>query len=529
MKTPTAGQVLNGAGLTLLAACFLIAAFRILSRTAQEFDSDTRVLRFAHWQLEGGIRDAFDELAREYEAIHPGVVIKQIAIPERIWKNWTTTQLVGGTPPDLIEIGLGITTSQTSRFFRPITEYVEQPNPYNRGTKLETVPWRATFHDNLESSTSMDCYGVSPFAATYRAFYNLELLRKYSGSEVPPESLTDFLNLCEAIRIQTGTEGRPIYPIAGSTYTGYILFDRMMATQTQRLAVELNPTGSFALRPEEFYLSYLKGRWSFQDPPLQDALTLIKRLGREMTPGFLSLSREDAMFYFIQGRTLMMPTGSFDITSVRSQADFPIVVGPIPSPDPDHPVYGRNMINKAAESGLRTYGSFGITTDSSQPDLALDFLRFLTSQKGNQTFARVSRWLPVIRGVEVDDEIVPFLPDRSGFPPGPGFRWGGGIETRRVTETQIHELLSDSSDPIVFAEDVGIPYARAMRRDLDTTTIRWSRNLMRDDGALGAYEFLALMRPDDLDYERRRDLVLLSQTRQEIRYQDLIRQMDQLP
>lgn len=521
--------MLNGTGLILLAACFLIAAYRIATRTAEEFDPDTKVLRFAHWQLEGGIRDAFDVLAREYEAIHPNVRIRQSAIPERIWKNWTTTQLIGGTAPDLIEIGLGITTSQVVRFFLPLTEYVEQPNPYNSETDLEGVPWRSTFYDNLESTVSMDCYAVSPFAATYRAFYNRDLLMEFTGSEVPPGNLTDFLKLCEQVRSQSRSESRPVYPIAGSTYTGYTLFDRMMATQTQRLAVELNPTGSFGLLYEEFFLAYLNGLWSLQDPPLQDAFRLIKRLGREMTPGFLSLSREDAMFYFIQGRALMMPTGSFDITSVRNQAGFPVVIGPLPSPDPRHPVYGRNMIDKAAESALRGYGGFGITASSTQPELALDFLRFLTSQKANQTFSRVSRWLPVIRGVEADPEIEPFLPDRSGFPPGRFLRWGGGIETRRITETQMHELLSDSSDPEDFAEDMALPYARAMRRDLDSITVRWHRSLIRDDSAFGAYEFLALIHPDDREYERKRDKVQISQARQETRYENLVRQMDQLP
>lgn len=235
------------------------------------------------------------------------------------------------------------------------------------------------------------------------------------------------------------------------------------------------------------------------------------------------------MFYFIQGRALMMPSGSFDITSIHSQASFPIGIGPMPSPDPQHPVYGRNMIDTAAESGLRTYGSFGITANSAHPELALDFLRFLTSQKANQTFTRVSRWLPVIRGVEADEEIKPFLPERSGFPPGPSFRWGGGIETRRVTETRLHQLLSVTEGGEAFARAVAVPYARAMRRDLETIAVGWSRDVMRDDSTFGAYGHLSALRPNDPEVARRLDLTVLSQMRQELRYEDLVRQMAQLP
>ena len=289
MKKLTAGQVLNGMGLSLLAACFLFATYRIVTRTAEDADPNSRVLRFAHWQLEGGIRDAFDVLAREYESTHPGVTIKQIAIPERIWRNWTTTQLIGRTAPDLIQIGR-MTTTQIARFFRPISEYVDLPNPYNEGTNLEGVAWRSTFHDNLETTYNrelMDYYGVSPFNATVRAYYNLDLLRKYTGSEDPPLNLADFFTVCEQVRTRSAAEGHAIHPIAGSTYTGYILYDRIAATQTQRLAAELNPIGSFPVLYEDYFLAYLGGRWSFYDPPLQDALNLMRKYAREMTPGFL--------------------------------------------------------------------------------------------------------------------------------------------------------------------------------------------------------------------------------------------------
>lgn len=529
MKKPTTGQLLNGVGLTLLAACFLFSAYRIMTRAAEEADPDTKVLRFAHWQLELGIRDAFDVLAREYEAAHPGVTIKQVAIPERIWRNWTTTQLIGGTAPDLIQIGR-MTTTQIARFFRPISEYVDLPNPYNEGTDLEDVAWRSTFHDNLETTYNrelMDYYGVSPFNATIRAYYNLDLLRKYTGREEPPQNLPDFLAVCEQVRTQSAAEGHPIHPIAGSRFTGDILYDRIAATQTQRLAAELNSIGSFPVLYEDFFLAYLSGRWSFYDPPLQDTLTLVRRFGQELTPGFLSLSREDATFYFLQQRALMIPTGSYDISSIVDQARFPIVIAPIPVPSPDHPVYGRNMIDTPAEGGIRMNGPFGVTYASKHPELALDFLRFLSSQRANQTFTNISRWLPVIRGVEVDDKIKPFIPVNTGFPQGPTFR--SGIESRRVTETQVHLLMADTNTTIDYADIVADQYARGMLRDLETSTLRYSRNVMRDDSTFGAYEYLAATRPDNPDYQHRLELIRLSQMRQEVRYEDLTRQMALLP
>ena len=68
-----------------------------------------------------------------------------------------------------------------------------------------------------------------------------------------------------------------------------------------------------------------------------------------------------------------------------------------------------------------------------------------------------------------------------------------------------------------------------MKGDLETATLRFIRNVMRDDSTYGAYEHLASIRPDDPDYERRLSLIRMSQMRQEVRYQDLTRQMAQLP
>ena len=52
---------------------------------------------------------------------------------------------------------------------------------------------------------------------------------------------------------------------------------------------------------------------------------------------------------------------------------------------------------------------------------------------------------------------------------------------------------------------------------------------MRDDSTYGAYEHLASTRPENSDYAYRLNLIRMSQMRQELRYDDLTRQMDQLP
>ena len=96
-------------------------------------------IRLAHRQLEGGVREALDALAREHEKGNPGVRIKQIPIPERIYSNWLLTQLVGGTAPNIIQIGMGSTDERLARYFLPLTDLAKAPNPHNAGADLDGV------------------------------------------------------------------------------------------------------------------------------------------------------------------------------------------------------------------------------------------------------------------------------------------------------------------------------------------------------------------------------------------------------
>ena len=81
------GRTLNVIALALVAVCFALSVWRVWQHTARDAGGDEVVIRFAHAQLEPGLREAFDAVAREYMALHPGVTVKQIAIPRRAWAS----------------------------------------------------------------------------------------------------------------------------------------------------------------------------------------------------------------------------------------------------------------------------------------------------------------------------------------------------------------------------------------------------------------------------------------------------------
>ena len=192
-------------GVLLLVVGFVLASYYVTSHAVRRHSQIT--LRIAHWQLEGGIRDAFDAIARDYEALHPGIHIEQQLIPERIYTSWGTTQVIGGVAPDLMEFGKSMGGPEIYSYFLPITEETDQPNLYNAGSPLAGVPWRNTYTGTMDGYNNPEIYGASIFAATTRVYYNVNLLREITGSEEPPRTFEQLLALCAQVRAHSARTG----------------------------------------------------------------------------------------------------------------------------------------------------------------------------------------------------------------------------------------------------------------------------------------------------------------------------------
>jgi raffinose/stachyose/melibiose transport system substrate-binding protein len=513
-------SVLNGIGFSLLAAAFIVSLWRVSTRSAEEARGDIIRIRFAHWQLEAGIEDGFNQLAREYERLHPNVRIEQLRIPERIYANWITTQLVGGTAPDLIQLGggqFGMTTDRQARYFIPLGDLVDRPNPYNEGTELEGVPWRNTFVDGMEGAFSddlYDYYGATIFVATVRVYYNREMMREITGSDQPPATYDDFIALCERVQQWAAERNRLVVPIAGTRYNAPYMLEDLFRSQTQRLTFETQNSRRWVQDTEEGFARLLRGDYSLRDPAMSAAFNLMGSFGRFMPPGFMQLGREDGTFYFVQGRALMISTGSWDVASLASQAPFEIGVFRFPLPMPDHPRYGQQTLGRLSEGALRSYGPLGLYRGSRHPEQAMDFLQFITSQPANRTFAKESGWLPVVVGVEPSGLAKAFMPDLEGIPPGFTYRWGS--DTQRVIDNNLHHLFGRrGADAFIEAVEHALP--DAIRADLRRGSRNRGNNLARNDSVFEALRRQA-MAGEDPTAARKLEILIEAQNAQEIEF-----------
>ncbi len=496
--------------LLVLAATLVLAAVypACAPRAAREMRStgehrgSERVLTIAHYSLQSGFRKGLRVAIEAYEARNPGVRIEVIEVPSAVWANWLTTKLVGRMAPDIIQVGLpagGSISSQAydellSRHFLPFRDTMKQPNPYAAGTAYADVAWRQTFVDGLMwppsySLTNFEIYGVPFTLFANRLVYNRDLLVEITGRDEPPGDYRDFVRLCERVREFRQETGRAIVPIAAARNTGPSLMESFFGSVTQWLRLGIDPHRQFTLYPTDTLRAAVGGNFDVEQEEIRAGLELAREVGLQCTPGFMQLERDSAAFLFGQGHALMMLSNPVDVSALRDEVGFPLGVCRLPWPTVDDPRYGRFVMGPLNESQGGLQNSLGVSLDSGQADLAVDFLRFASSPDVATQFARESGLPSAVIAVDPSTATESLRPVHGGYPPGLQLGFGRP-EIARVVERNLHHLLSPSGSVDAFAAAMRTEFPAAAVEAAQGFQRNWRRSIRQRDGAIGAYAWL---------------------------------------
>lgn len=427
--------------LIVVVGAFVWAGLAIVSYRTEQSPPGSITIRLGHWQLEASVRDAIDEMARRYRAqVNPRVYVVQDAIPEGLYGQWVSTQLMGNTAPDIMQVGnflpYPVWLAYYSRYFTPITRYVNAPNPHNAGTPLAGKPLRQTYKDGMKTAYVVELQEyisvpLSQFGV--RVFYNRDLLQRLAGREEAPHNYREFLDVCREIARHRDELGRDYVPIAGSGYHFGMWSGMMFDPITYSALRKADFNRDAELGNDEFFVAVKTGRMDFNFEPYRLRFQMQREVTDFFQTGYTGLSRDEAVFLFAQQRAVFMTTGTWDARSLEQQAAgrFRVGVMDFPMPTKDDPVYGPYIEGRNYESidaGFR----FAISRTSPHFDEALDFLLFLASQKENEELNRIIGWIPAIEGTEMDPLLRAFEPHLEGvyasFPVVLGgetaIRWG---------------------------------------------------------------------------------------------------------
>jgi hypothetical protein len=124
-----------------------------------------------------------------------------------------------------------------------------------------------------------------------------------------------------------------------------------------------------------------------------------------------------------------------------------------------------------------------VTGKSVHREVAIDFLRFLSSRAMNQKFADDCLRVPVIVGATVPAEIAAFAPETGGYQPGFNvsfYDWSAKVSSRLFLTT-IERLLAENGGVDEFVAAFGAGLEQALRRDLEFASRQSLRALQRGD------------------------------------------------
>jgi ABC-type glycerol-3-phosphate transport system substrate-binding protein len=325
-----------------------------------------------------------------------------------------------------------------------------------------------TFTDGLRTmfrDRYQEYYGVGFSQFTVRMFYNKTLFRTVLGQDTPPRTYRELLDLCQRIRDYSTANGLDLNPIASSRYQMEYFKTGYLNALTRDIAVggDLNLDGSFG-GPEKI-MALLAGRASPTNEQYRAGIDMGRQLATFFPRGFMSLGRMDAAFSFVQGKTAMITSGSWDARSfIRKIQDqpphlrFEVGVFELPMVDRTDATYGPFFDGRTSEADTGSAFPFGISRFSRHPDLCVAFLQFCTTPRNNARLNQRAGWIPSVLGARIAPELEAFQPNFVGF-------WGS-MDFRFLDKGRAETLERQLYWPYVSGETGYDTYARALAADL---------------------------------------------------------------
>jgi ABC-type glycerol-3-phosphate transport system substrate-binding protein len=411
---------------------YLVSAFHVASHSLEEVEvtgEKIRTIRIAHSLTDSGVKDAFQDLANRYQRIHTDVRVEIQAIPLRAYEQWITTQLMGGTAPDLVQLlrTAGSWEVLAQHYLVPLTPFISNPNPYNRNNELANDSWRDTYIDGMEGGYFihvMEFFTAPLTLDNNRIFYNADLFEQALDNASPPRNFRKWMKICRRLVDYSRESGRTFYPLAVSQEDE--LFSRYYQSLTGGMMdpydVEQFGNSGFGA----VYYGLQSEGFDLKNDRIRAAFDLIKELYTYVQPSFVSDMPAQKRFLFIQEQAAMVVGNTRDLGIYKDIADFEVGVFDFPQAGVDDPKYGQYYEGPSREASLATF-AFGLTQNSRHHELVIDFLRFCTSKENNEAFCRSLNWFPAIAGARVSDpDLRNFEPVTEGVSRYPGIDPGNG-------------------------------------------------------------------------------------------------------
>ncbi|MCZ8517366.1 extracellular solute-binding protein [Paenibacillus filicis] len=355
-------------------------------------------------------QQVWEETARSYMEKHPNVDIKlqlQNFGGVEQHRAWITTQLLGGTAPDVFT-----------------TRYIWDQEDLKKGLLVDLTPYYSKKQPNLGDKSWEEIFPKSmlqrlmgdnkTFASvptsvdSVRVLYNKDLFAK-AGIQNIPKTWNEFLEAQEKLKgIGVTPFGFPNTKPGDYSYSWSvrILTEELIAGQYEKM--DVNKSGFIEMN--EYVRAVDQGIVDITKPPYRDVFPIIKNWSKYWPKGYNGIDFATSSDMFLRGEVAMvMRTSGQSKPLYESKArKFEMAAFPLPYLTKDnHP----DAISKLMEIGGVPAGNLAIpkSIKPEKLDAAVDFMAYVTSAKIQGTHAEKLYRTPATSTAELPEQLKGFM------------------------------------------------------------------------------------------------------------------------
>ncbi|WP_407267790.1 extracellular solute-binding protein [Radiobacillus sp. PE A8.2] len=402
-------------GSVLLALLILVAGCSDDSTTGNDSDTNTDgglsgdldVTIITEYGGDGEEVDTIESMVNDYMELNPNVnvnlQIEQINTNDH--RTWVTTQLLGGTAPDVFTTRYVWDQEDLQKgLLTDLTPYFQEENPY-----ADNQVWEDTFQESvLEQLKGADksYAGVPQYVNAVRVIYNKDVFEEV-GVEVP-ETWSEFIDTQEKLK------EHDIVPFAmpnsglgdnALNWASRILIDQLLKDNLDTL----DHNGSGVLDLNEYVKAVEEGQIDNTKSPYKDVWTILKDWSPYWSNSYNGLNYDSAVDMFLRGDSAMMLMALSAYKSVdKSDArDFEVGAFPIPILTKD---IHEDASERVTELGTVPQMPLVIPADidENKKELAIDFIKYTTSPEVQSMNAEKLYRAPVVKDIPLPAKLEGF-------------------------------------------------------------------------------------------------------------------------